>query len=137
MGQLVYPTHVCFDDALDLLVAILKAHQDSTKEVQADLAGNLYLCHGITNTLDRPSAHAWVEDQKMDTVLFVGIIDGKRTNLKGDRQEYYDQLKVSFVKRYSYQQAYWLNRLTNHYGPWLPQLRELCGRVDRERAVTP
>ncbi len=137
MPGTIYPTHVCFDDSLDLLVEILRAHEDDTDNVKRDLASNLRLCHGITNTLDHPSAHAWVEDLRTDVVIFIGILDGERTMFKGRRSEYYEELKVSWVKKYSYKQAYVLNRHSGHYGPWESRLKDLCRKVDEERAVKP
>jgi hypothetical protein len=71
-------------------------------------------------------AHAWLEDDRDQTVLFSGIIAGDKRLLLAQRQEYYANMQPEEVTRYTYQQAFVQNRLSGHYGPWKPAYQALC-----------
>lgn len=118
MDRNIYPTGKCFDDALELMMAILKENLDASNRVDRDVWENLYLVHGFTNGMGRPSAHAWLEDDRSGLVCFVGILDGKRENFAVPRDEYYRELKITDTTRYLYDDVLRLNRKHGHYGPW-------------------
>src|ERR1043165_3374248 len=78
----IYPTGTCFDDALDLLVAVLKLNPQWEPEIR--------LVHGICRAPDgHRYAHAWVEDDSDATCAFYGVLQGKRRLFKARRDEYY------------------------------------------------
>ena len=111
----IYPTHTCFDDALDFLVDVLR---DNPRE-RAALAQQLFLVHGLCQAPDgRLYAHAWVEDAVEDTCIFTGILDGTRRVFATPAHEYYAEVRVQEMTRYNLIQALQNNRFTNSYGPW-------------------
>jgi hypothetical protein len=119
----VLPTHTCFDDALDLIEAIVIENRREFKKLK--------LAHGICLMPDgEPYAHAWVEREGV--CLFVGIIDGKRLTLAADHVEYYIDMKVQEVTHYTVAQAMAENKRSNHYGPWKPEYAALCGHKAHE-----
>lgn len=125
-NKTIHPTGTCFDDALGLMMAILKENETSPRRTQIRLRERLYLVHGVTMILGKPSAHAWVEYDHTGQVLFVGILDGKRENLAAPREEYYRELKVTATTRYLYRDMFRLNRATGHHGPWEERYKRLC-----------
>ncbi len=93
----LYPTHTCFDDALDLMCEILKTHPDAAN------TDEFLLVHGICNP---PSyqrfSHAWIEtDHGKGVALFFGILDGKRQMLAESVAEYYKRLNVEETTKYT------------------------------------
>ena len=117
--MMIHPTHRCFDDALDLLWALL--HEPAAQDAR------LFLVHGLCLAPDGlPYAHAWLEDDADATVLSVGVIDGKTTAYSLPRTTYYAQTQVQERTRYPAQEALAANRATGHYGPWEARYVALC-----------
>ena len=101
----IYPTHTCFDDALDYLVKPLKPE--------------LLLCHGIVRPNGYNAAHAWIYNPIEDRIYQWGFMeDGKRCRVSFKLIEYQQQLKVVIFTYYTWQQALHLNARYNHFGPW-------------------
>lgn len=116
---LIFPTHSCFDDALDLAEALVM--QDRRE------AGKLFVVHAICLMPDgRPYAHAWLERE--DCCLFVGVIEGREVPLEAAKDEFYVEYKVQESTRYTLREALAENVRTNHYGPWKPEYEALCGK---------
>jgi len=122
----IFPTHHCFDDALDLLVQFLRE----------DPAGGLehsrfWLVHGIARYPEgQPHAgerfaHAWVEtfDKR---VWDCGVLDGELITYSVDRAEFYEKLRIETTTRYSARAAWDENRRSGTYGPWQPEYQALC-----------
>ncbi len=116
MTQVIYPTQTCFDDALDLLVAL--CHQDRRRRRA------LRLVHAVVAPDGAPCAHAWVDDATQ--VFFQGLVDGAKHTFESSRAEYYTGITVRECTRYTLQQALLHNRRTGHYGPWQARYRALC-----------
>jgi hypothetical protein len=120
----ILPTHKCFDDAIDLLGDILKAHPDAadTDEFQ--------LVHAICSPGGDPFSHAWIES-KGGIVFWYGIVEGDgRSLLITPAPEYRAQFKIIEEMRYTPRQAWEENKRTGHYGPWVEKYRQLTGRGD-------
>lgn len=123
MGNYVYPTHTCFDDALDLIEAMVL---NDRREID-----KLMLAHGICLMPDgKPYAHAWVE--RDGECLFDGLIEGARYTFRADKAEYYAGMKVQEVTHYTVEEAWIENSQSNHFGPWKPEYAALCGVRARE-----
>ncbi len=120
----IYPTFHCFDDALDLMVDMLKAHEHD----DPDLADRLRLVHGacVWPEDGKLYAHAWLEDVQRGVAYFTGIFQGERMHFEAATADYHEHLEVQDLIRYSYAEAFQLNRKTEHYGPWVEHLRQLC-----------
>ena len=116
MTQVIYPTHTCFDDALDLATGLVR--EDRRRAV------TLRVVHGIVHPYDKPFAHAWLEAGAQ--VFFCGIQDGEKRVFQISRSEYYAEILVLECTRYTLGHALRLNRQTGHYGPWTAQYRALC-----------
>lgn len=116
----IYPTHTCFDDALDLLTEAIKmnpgaAHTDELK-----------LVHGICVAPDgKEYAHAWVESLGK-TVWFIGILDGKYQQFAADLKEYYAETRVVETTKYTPLEAWAENYRHANYGPWVERYKGLC-----------
>lgn len=123
----IYPTHTCFDDALDLISDwVLSDHAEHY---------HLRLIHGICKMPDgRPYAHAWVE--RNGTCFFIGIVDGERCIVKATKDEFYTVYLVQETTAYTVLQALDENRKSNHYGPWKPEYRSLCKKNFNGRVLT-
>lgn len=116
--MIIQPTHTCFDDALDMLCDFYR--------LRKELVPDLRLVHGICQADDGPFAHAWLEDDTTSQVLFVGLVDGERVNLACDRKEFYEHAHVRECTRYTIDEAIWLNRKHENFGPWQVRYRVLC-----------
>ena len=124
MNLIISPTHTCFDDALDLLVALLRQNQGRRR--------TLRLVHGIVLAGgSRLWAHAWL--QEGDTVFFSGIVDGEKSYFQGSRAEYYAEIQVQEHTSYTVAMALEHNRTSGHYGPWKARYLALCGHGGRRR----
>jgi hypothetical protein len=118
----IMPTLRCFDDALDYIETRAKLN---IGDWQA-----LVLAHGILLVPDgkeegTPFAHAWVEEG--DAVIQRGIIEGVATYYAVKKAEFETLMRPVKVTRYTVRQALDENWKSNHYGPWEPVYRALCG----------
>jgi hypothetical protein len=129
--SIIYPTHRCFDDALDFVT-------ERMKEDPKGLENKLLVVHGIVLMPSGPDegepyAHAWVEEGSL--VWQGGILDGERVYWSVEWSEFRDELRVQEATRYTLRQAYMENQRTNHYGPWLAKYEALCrGTTARQLA---
>lgn len=114
----IYPTHHCFDDALDFIIEVLKANPQDRDA----LLERLFLVHGLCQAPDgHPYAHAWVEDSRKTACIFRGIVDGETHYFAAAKDEYYADAKVLEVTQYSVQEALEQNRRHGTFGPWEPR----------------
>lgn len=114
----IFPTHTCFDDAMEGLADILDAVPDEAHRV--------FLVHALCLLpTGEPYAHAWLEHG--DDCLFVAIIEGQRENLAAPKHQFYRQYRVQEVTRYSLPEALAENHRSKHFGPWNPEYENLCG----------
>jgi hypothetical protein len=118
----IYPTNTCFDDALDLIASILKAHP------HAAYTDEFVLVHAICVHPDdgHDFSHAWVEDNPRGRVLAMGIYKGERIMVIEERPKFYAELKPKDVTKYTPREAWQENKRTMHYGPWKEQYLKLC-----------
>lgn len=120
----LFPTHTCFDDALDYCTHRLKMDRRA--------ATKLTLVHGILMVPDGPKkgtlfAHAWVEERNQ--VWQDGFLeDGTRVTWSMDRKEFAEKMGLQKETRYTLRQARRENLRTMTYGPWLPEYQALCGK---------
>jgi hypothetical protein len=122
----IHPTHHCFDDALEYIVARVKREPALARDA------TLQLVHGIVHFPDdQPAAgklfaHAWVEEHGQ--VWNAGILDGVGIWYAVERSEWYAAMRVVKTTKYSIRQAYLENLRTRTYGPWAPEYQALCLR---------
>jgi len=86
--------------------------------------GDMRLCHGLGISTfsfqnQNEMAHAWVESN--------GFAYDTTWGLKMKTTEYRDLLQVTFVVKYSRQEAHRLWALTNKPGPWDKKLKKYFG----------
>ena len=109
----IHPTHSCFDDAIERL---------------QELGGAATLVHAICIGDDGTRyAHAWVEHdgQVWDSGK---LADGRRVTYAVALLEYDTARRVQQKWRYTILEMLRENRLHHTFGPWVPELRALCGR---------
>jgi hypothetical protein len=137
----LYPTHHCFDDALDFIGERVK--------VDPGLVLTLQLVHAIVLTpreqllpapadvvlppADEPFAHAWVEEtiNGVPVVWVSGLTaprDGARVFVAIPWVTFYATMRVQQATVYTCREACEENRRSGTYGPWRPEYRALCGR---------
>lgn len=123
----VYPTHKCFDDALDFLGELAKQENPMLH------SGRLLLVHAIVlDDKGQEHAHAFVEqDEKF--VIFAGIHKGKLKYFAATVKEYYADARVKETTKYTPKQAALENLRSGHYGPWVERYRQLCGGEQAQR----
>ncbi len=122
----IMPTGKCFDDALELMNAVLKQALDWEPERQRELVRNLYLVHAVVKPNGSESSHAWLEHDASDLVYFTGILKGVRQHFVSPRGEYRRVLNVVEDTRYSYKEAVINNKAFGTYGPWVKRYQDLC-----------
>lgn len=114
---LIFPTHSCFDDALEMLPVLIEQDRRN-REL-------LHLVHAICLMPDGSHyAHAWVERE--NECLFFGIINGEKLLLVTNKDKFYQLYKVQETTRYTVREAAKENFNNNHYGPWKPEYYALC-----------
>lgn len=121
----IYPTHSCFDDALELVAQLVLLYP----EKEADL----FIVHALCKAQGGEIyAHAWMEDDRKNMAVFTGIQDAERRHFAGVLLEYRAYLNVQEHQRYRWKEAYALNVLTGHQGPWETKFRVACGNSSRK-----
>jgi hypothetical protein len=131
MKQAIYPTHECFNDALEVFEQMAKERNPFLH------SGRLHLVHAVCLTPDGEEyAHAWVEqDEKI--VIFAGIVNGAKSYFAADAAEYYAESRVKETTKYTVRQALELNNLHETYGPWTERYLKLCRQPGEPRRVWP
>jgi hypothetical protein len=120
MNRTIYPTHTCFDDALDFF-----------EHVEPKTFPAYRVVHGLaTDDEGQLFAHAWIEETP-DLVWQGGIIGGRRCYYAMPCDDFYRWMGVVRTSRYSAQLAAQLNASTGHYGPWRKEYAALCGGAGR------
>lgn len=114
----IYPTHHCFDDALDFIEELAKQNNPMIHRMR--------VVHAICLAPDdHQYAHAWVEqDEKF--VIFAGILDGKKEWFGAEVGEYYAEHRVQETTKYKPREAVAENWKHNTYGPWIERYKNLC-----------
>lgn len=125
-GTTIYPTHRCFDDALEFLVHPRFFSGQSGMEALM----RAYVVHGICLADDdSPYAHGWAE---LDGLAWQGgLIDGVHVYYAMPVLELRERLRVRECTRYTVPEASRHNVATGHYGPWDPKYRELTSASNR------
>lgn len=114
------PTHTCFDDALDLIVDIVKENPRLGPSDELQLVHAI--CKAPTGEL---FAHAWVEYKEM--CIFAGILNGIKTYFQAAKDEYYLNFAVGEHTKYAVKDAILMNWKHGTYGPWEEKYERLCG----------
>jgi hypothetical protein len=119
----LYPTHTCFDDSLDLVLALVRENPDEVRKQ------NVFLVHGVCLLPDgTPYAHAWVEIDEGGgiTVLNAVLRDGMKVYGQFLKEQFYQTWRVEERIRYSLLEAYENCRQYDYSGPWEDRYRVLC-----------
>lgn len=115
----ILPTHQCFDDAIDRLGELAREGGQMPT-----------LVHGICAADDgTPYAHAWVENRGL--VWDAGMLNGQRVSFAVPVLEYWSAKRVGRTWRYTVIEMLRANREHGTYGPWVPELIELCRDTPR------
>lgn len=155
-GPTIFPTHTCFDDALDYVTERLK-NDPRCIEVLSVVHGICLIPVGTRK--DEPYAHAWVEERRQPgetTLVWQGGIlrdmgpcedpacedapkahdhEGARVFYAVTYPEFADELRPQKFTRYSVREAARENARTNHFGPWLDEYLALCKPKDEPRVA--
>jgi hypothetical protein len=122
----LYPTHTCFDDALDFITLLVRHRQ-----ILNVWTTEWTIVHAMCQAPDGELyAHAWAETR--DIAVSAAIIDGKHTYFETARREYYKYFRPVELNRYTISEAITLNYRHGHYGPWERRYREAAARVAAE-----
>lgn len=117
---IVMPTHTCFDDALEIIEALVRVDPRLAR------GADLVLVHAIcVSPTGEEYAHAWAENNGV--ALFAGVIDGERTWLAADAREYAADARMKESTRYTPRQAWEENKRSGTFGPWIDRYLALCG----------
>lgn len=129
----LYPTHACFDDALDFLSLQVKRGVS-----RSALLTRYTLVHGIClSDAGEPYAHGWVEET--DSRSADGVWQGAMADVEGKRErvfyltykhEFYVAYRVQKTTSYTVLEALAENERSGHYGPWVQEYRELLADGD-------
>lgn len=118
----LYPTHKCFDDALDLLGILLR---DGTIKMDSPY----WLVHALCKMpTGETIAHGWVE-REGDIVITAFVIDGESKYVELAREDFYKIYLPVDVTRYTLKEAARLNIQHGNYGPWETRYQQACGET--------
>jgi hypothetical protein len=119
-GTVIYPTHTCFDDAVEYIERRCRNQPEQARGY------GLMLVHAICTNPDTGErfAHAWVEEDAR-YVVFAGIINGERGFFRAYRNEYVRQLNPNPITRYNCRQLLVEYRKSGNCGPWKPEYKAL------------
>jgi hypothetical protein len=138
MATTLFPTHHCFDDALEFLGARVARHPALAR------GRSLRLVHGIclgprgegvaasfgvdVVAPGQPFAHAWVEEATRPAVVWQSGLDaaGGVVFVAIPRSIFYGTMRVGLRTRYTVREAWHENQRTGTYGPWKAEYRALC-----------
>lgn len=110
MSQTIMPTHECFDDAVEIVAALVEENR------RVMITAEYMIVHAIVAPYGEDMAHAWVESK--DTCRFIGLLDGERVLVEYDRAMFYDQMHVKDQTRYTILEACQAEQRTGRCGPW-------------------
>lgn len=117
----VYPTHSCFDDALEFINYVALEYRDEDTSM-------ISLVHGIVRGDDGNNyAHGWVEDSSTRLAIFAGVLKGEKIYFYTPIEEFYTKNRVKETTKYTIKEAIENNIRTIHFGPWEPKYVALCG----------
>ena len=132
----IYPTGTCFDDAVAFCERHARTLLTRPPAERRPALLRLKVVHGIiTVPPDQPAgygvqpgqraAHAWVEEGAR-YVWQSGVLDGRTIAFQIARAEFYAQLRVEAVTRYTLPQVLEHHHRTGSTGPWRADLKALC-----------
>lgn len=114
----IYPTHHCFDDALDFLEELAKQKNPMIHRMR--------VVHAVCLAPDgHEYAHAWVE-QDGTFVIFAGIVNGQKEWFAAKVSEYYTEHRVQGTTKYTPREVLAENLKHETYGPWVERYKALC-----------
>lgn len=116
----IYPTHTCFDDAIEILCEIIKQDPGIIETTEFELV------HAIVSPAGKELAHAWIERNR-EICFWVGIVEGNQIVFASKRDDYRQQFNVVEEKRYTIREMWEENARHNNFGPWIEKYRALCG----------
>lgn len=123
----VYPTHSCFDDAIEYIIHIGETDQGYLK--------NLSITHALLKVNNKQFvgqhkgkfAHAWVNDKKKKTILHSGIKGGERVIISWDNEVYFEHHEIIEFTEYTVEEIIEMNAKFLSYGPWEERYLKYCG----------
>lgn len=117
----VYPTHTCFDDAIDIMVEFAQSHP------AAITMERITLVHAICQMDDgQDFSHAWVESKHLGRAYFKGLQNGRKELFECDAKSYRKDLKAREITEYDYSAMVKENYRHATYGPWEKKYIDLC-----------
>lgn len=116
----IYPTHTCFDDALDFIARMLKKGGQSPP----DLAKKYRVVHGLYRVDQvlycekKVIAHAWVLDREHNEAIQDGYLKEERVTYSIAIEEFRKLFNTIHETIYTLHEVAKLNAKHNNYGPW-------------------
>lgn len=125
----IYPTHTCFDDAVDYINHLCTTNPQDIRKINADYR----ICHGICLCEDNtPYAHCWLEYR--NSVIDGGIYKGEKVAVRSPKHEFYKRTRPQKICRYTIKKSIELEKKIYGYcGPWDEEIRALCKDI-KEKA---
>jgi hypothetical protein len=119
VNPVLYPTHQCFDDALDFIGTMLK-----NGDIKLD--SPYWVVHALCRVpTGDVMAHGWVEHEA--DVISAYVVGGAHAYLEIPKDTFYEWYHPFDITRYTITEALRLNIKHGHYGPWETRYREACG----------
>lgn len=131
----IYPTHTCFDDALDFIDALISGADTnilfpSNQNKFVFHLCDVWLVHGLILWSGKRFSHAWVKSA--DLIIQAGFFDMKASSIRF--KSYFALPKESFIEEfnpedmteYSIPDAIRMNYRYGHYGPWEEKYLSHC-----------
>lgn len=123
----IYPTHACFDDAVEYVNALAERGA-SREEIET-----YTLVHAIVIAPDGERiAHAWLEHE--EEFIQAGIYNSEKVWMRMDQEEFSRAYNVELQLRYSISEAVNL-MIEQGPGPWDPRIRVLSDAPADENKI--
>lgn len=127
MSDVIKGTRTCFDDAVEMLIAMVEADPEPIHN------GEVVIVHGIIESNEpgqegKLISHGWIEYKQF--VFFRGVLDGETIELRALRREFYKDCKVKELIRYKPWEVAELSQRFGSTGPWNEYYQQHANRID-------
>lgn len=119
----LYPTHTCFDDAIEIIEFFCKSNPALIK------MESISLIHAVIHPPKYDiHAHAWIEWHFRNAIFQKNVYQGEKIITEFHRDTYWQNSRVLIYRKYSMKDVARLNKESGTYGPWDEVFKKYCNR---------
>lgn len=131
--MILYPTHHCFDDAIEFIAEFVAYYPDSVDSLRVVHA----ICRSDDNTGNTANGnvlyiHAYVKSLEDNLCFFDVKIDDKQLHCMVETAQYETALHIQTSIQYTIRQVLRECRKSDTAGPWRQDFIDFCNKSDFE-----